>query len=94
MMGLGLTCLNSPDIMASAVSAGASPRQAEVSSFEDYDKHCNNMSLFPCCYYSVVWSIGALHMEAITPKGEEVFSIEKKGAGDHICIMPMGLFFP
>lgn len=52
--------------MASAVIRGTSFSQAEVSFFEDYDKQCSNVDLFPCCYYSFVWSIGAQHMEAIT----------------------------
>ncbi len=63
--GLSVTCLNRTDIRASAVIRGASIRQAEVSAFEDYDMQCNNMDLLSC-YYSFVWSIGVLHMEAIT----------------------------
>lgn len=66
--GLSLTYLNRSDIIASAVIRGAPLRQAEVSAFEDHDMQCNDMNLFPCCYYSFVWSIGALHMEAITLK--------------------------
>lgn len=92
--GLLVTYLNRPAIRASAVIRGASLRQAEVSGFEDYDMHCNNMDLFPCCYYSFVWNIGALHMEAITRRAGEHFSIERRGAGDYLCIMPRGLFFP
>lgn len=64
--GLSVTYLNRTDIRVSAVIRGASLRHAEVSAFEDYDMQCNNMDLFTCCYYSFVWSIGALHMEAIT----------------------------
>lgn len=64
--GLSLTYLTRPYIMASAVIRGTSFSQAEVSFFEDYDKQCSNVDLFPCCYYSFVWSIGAQHMEAIT----------------------------
>lgn len=66
---LSVTYQNRPDIRASAVIRCASLRLAEVSAFEDYDMQCNNMDLFPCCYYSFVWRGMALLMEAITLRG-------------------------
>lgn len=57
--------LNRPD---SGAIVGASLMRAEVSFFEDRDMQCNNTGPLPRCYYSFVWNIRALHMEAITPR--------------------------
>jgi len=53
--------------------------QDEVSAWSVQDVQCKHMKLFPC-YHSFVWSIGALHMEAISLKAQESFSIVRNCA--------------
>ncbi len=64
--GLWMTYLNRPNIIASPVIRGASLRIIQVSAYEDDDMRCNNMDIFPFCYYSFLWNIAVLHVEAIT----------------------------